>query len=75
MYLKVFLGGLTTHDVLRAHLEQFRSDQRERLQELEQIDRVNTNRGHDRYHRYLLELGLRSTRQSIRWAEEVLRDL
>lgn len=75
VYLKVFLGGLTTHDVLRAHLEQFRADQRERLQELEQIDRVNTNRGHDRYHRYLLELGLRSTRQSIRWAEEVLRDL
>jgi len=75
VYLKVFLGGLTTHDVLRAHLEQFRSDQRKRLVELERIDRTNTNRGHDRYHRYLLELGLRRTRQSIRWAEEVLRDL
>jgi DNA-binding PadR family transcriptional regulator len=75
VYLKVFLGGLTTHDVLRAHLEQFRADQRERLEELEQIDRINTNEGHDRYHRYLLELGLRRTRQSIRWAEEVLRDL
>lgn len=75
VYLKVFLGGLTTHDVLRAHLEQFRADQRERLAELEQIDRINTNRGHDRYHRYLLELGLRRARQSIRWAEEVLREL
>ncbi len=75
VYLKVFLGGLTTHEVLRAHLEQFRADQRAGLAELERIDRINTNRGHDRYHRYLLELGLRSKRQSIRWAEEVLRDL
>ena len=75
VYLKVFLGGLTTHDVLREQLEQFRADRRARLAELEQLDRANTGRGHDRYHRYLLELGLRSTRQSIRWAEEVLRDL
>jgi DNA-binding PadR family transcriptional regulator len=75
VYLKVFLGGLTTHDVLRAHLEQFRSDQRARLAELEAIDATNTGTGHDRYHRYLLELGLLRARQSIRWAEGVLRDL
>jgi DNA-binding PadR family transcriptional regulator len=75
VYLKIFLGGLTTHEVLRAHLVQFRSDQRERLRDLERIEATNTNRGHDRYHRYLLGLGLRRTRQSLRWADEVLRDL
>ncbi len=75
VHLKVFLGGLTTHDVLRRHLEQHLEDLRRRLAELEELERSNTGRGNDRYHRYLLELGLRSTRGSIEWAEEVLADL
>ena len=75
VHLKLFLGGLTTHDVLRRHLEQLLEDLGQRLAALEELDRSNTGRGHDRYHRYLLELGLRSTRDSIAWAEEVLADL
>ena len=75
VHLKLFLGGLTTHDVLRRHLEQLLDDLRARLAELEELERSNTGRGNDRYHRYLLELGLRSTRGSIRWAKEVLADL
>ncbi len=75
VHLKVFLGGLTTHDVLRRHLEQHVEDLRRRLAELEELEHSNTGRGNDRYHRYLLELGLRSTRGSIDWAEEVLADL
>ena len=75
VHLKLFVGGLTTHDVLRRHLEQHLEDLRERLAELEELERSNTGRGNDRYHRYLLELGLQSTRGSIRWAEEVLADL
>ena len=75
VHLKLFVGGLTTHDVLRRHLEQHLEDLRGRLGELEELERSNTGRGNDRYHRYLIELGLRSTRGSIRWAEEVLADL
>jgi PadR family transcriptional regulator, regulatory protein AphA len=75
VHLKLFVGGLTTHDVLRRHLEQLLEDLHERLAELEELERSNTGRGNDRYHRYLLELGLRSTRESISWAEEVLADL
>jgi DNA-binding PadR family transcriptional regulator len=75
VHLKVFLGGLTTHDVLRRHLEQHLEDLRRRLGELEELEHSNTGRGNDRYHRYLIELGLRSTRGSIDWAEEVLADL
>jgi DNA-binding PadR family transcriptional regulator len=75
VHLKLFLGGLTSHDVLRRHLEQLLDDLRRRLAQLEELERSNTGRGHDRYHRYLLELGLRSTRGSIGWAEEVLADL
>ena len=75
VHLKLFVGGLTTHDVLRRHLEQLVDDLRVRLGELEELERSNTGRGNDRYHRYLLELGLRSTRGSIEWAEGVLADL
>ena len=75
VHLKLFVGGLTTHDVLRRHLEEHLEDLRRRLGELEELERSNTGRGNDRYHRYLLELGLQSTRGSIRWAEKVLADL
>jgi DNA-binding PadR family transcriptional regulator len=75
VHLKLFVGGLTTHEVLRRHLQQLLEDLRRRLTALEELGRSNTGRGNDRYHRYLLELGLRSTRDSIAWAEEVLADL
>ncbi len=74
-YLKLFVGGLTTHEVLRGHVEQFRDDMRTQLAELEAIEPTNTRTGHDWYHRFLLDLGLRRTRQAVRWAEEVLREL
>jgi DNA-binding PadR family transcriptional regulator len=73
--LKLFVGGLTTHDVLRRHVEQFRDDARARLAELEDVDRGNTREGNDRYHAFLLDLGLAQARQSVAWAEEVLETL
>ncbi len=74
-YLKLFVGGLTSHDVLRRHVEQFREDAAARLAELEAIEPTNTRTGHDWYHRFLLDLGLARMRQSIAWADDVLRAL
>ena len=73
--LKLFVGGLTTHDVLRQHVEQFRDDARERLAALEAVERGNARKGNDWYHAFLLDLGLARARQSVEWAEEVLRAL
>ena len=74
-FLKLFVGGLTTHEVLRRHVEQFRDDMRGRLAGLEEIERTNTRAGNDWYHAFLLDLGLVRTRQAIRWADGVLQQL
>ncbi len=73
--LKLFVGGLTTNDVLRSHVEQFRDDAQTRLAELEEVERGNTREGNDWYHAFLLDLGLARARQSVEWADEVLRAL
>jgi DNA-binding PadR family transcriptional regulator len=70
-FLKLFVGGLTTPDVLRAHVEQFREDTEERLALLRAIEPTNTGVGHDRFHRYLLELGIRRYEDELEWAESV----
>ncbi len=75
VHLKLFVGGLTTDDVLRRHLEQFRADALSRVAELEDVDRGNTREGNDRYHGFLLDLGLARARQSVEWAEQVLAEL
>jgi PadR family transcriptional regulator, regulatory protein AphA len=75
VHLKLFVGALTTHDVLRRHLEQLRDDALERVAELEEVDRGNTREGNDRYHGFLLDLGLARARQSAEWAEQVLEQL
>ena len=73
--LKLFVGGLTTHEVLHGHVEQFLEDARGRLAELEAVEQGNTREGNDWYHAFLLDLGLARARQSVAWAEEVLRAL
>src|SRR3954454_3509467 len=57
-FLKLFVGGLTTHDVLEAHLEQVLVDTEERLERLQAIAATNSNQGHDRFHRQLLVYGI-----------------
>jgi DNA-binding PadR family transcriptional regulator len=74
-YLKLFVGGLTTVDVLLAHIEQFTSDCEERLARFEEIAKTNTNRGHDWYHRHLLRHALERTEQELAWADGVARAL
>src|SRR5579872_2394818 len=61
-YLKLFVGGLTSSDVLREQLEQFRADAEDRLALYAEIEETNTNRGHDWYHRRLLELAIARAR-------------
>lgn len=73
--LKIFVGGLVPHDVLVAQVEQYRADAETRLEALRAIDATNTREGHDRYHGYLLDLGLAQSRAAVAWADAVLADL
>lgn len=73
--LKLFYGGLTSDETLAAHVEAFRDLQRARLEVFDEIDGTNTNRGHDWYHRLLLDYGYAHARMSLRWADDVLSKL
>jgi DNA-binding PadR family transcriptional regulator len=70
-FLKLFVGGLTNDEVLLEHLEQFVADTEEKLARLRAIEPTNTGRGHDRYHRFLLELGIARAEQELLWAAGV----
>lgn len=74
-YLKLFVGGLTTPEVLLDHLEQFRTDTLERLTAYRKIEPTNTNLGHDWYHRHLLRLGIERAELDLRWVDGVARAL
>ena len=73
--LKIFVGGLVPQDALVAQLEQYRTDAESRLEQLRAIEATNTREGHDRYHGYLLDLGLATALTQVRWADAVLADL
>ena len=73
--LKLFVGGLTSPDVLIEHVEQFKRDAEERLAEFRAIEPTNTRRGHDYFHYFLLRLGIERRLLDIRWADEVLEAL
>jgi len=75
VFLKLFLGGLTTEDVLLRHLAQFREDVEARLVGYRAIGRTNSNRGHDWYHRHLLMLGIENAERELAWADRVERAL
>ncbi len=74
-YLKLFVGGLTTTDVLLEHIAQFRADTAARLATYREIEPVNTNTGHDWYMRHLLRLGIARAELDLRWADSVARGL
>lgn len=73
--LKVFVGGLAPPETVTAQVEQYRRDAEVRLAELRRIDATNSRRGNDRFHGYLIDLGIAAAETSIRWADEVLADL
>lgn len=74
-YLKLFVGGLTTPDVLLEHVAQFRDDVEARLAVYREIEPTNTNRGHDWYHRHLLRLAIERAEHDLEWADGVARAL
>jgi DNA-binding PadR family transcriptional regulator len=74
-FLKLFVGGLTTPDVLLEHVAQFQGDTEERLAALRAIEPTNTNRGHDWFHRHLLRYGIEHAEHDLQWAEGVERAL
>jgi PadR family transcriptional regulator AphA len=74
-FLKLFVGGLTSDDVLLEHVEQFQRDTEERLATYRAIEPTNTRRGHDYYHYFLLRLGIERAEHSLRWADWVAREL
>jgi DNA-binding PadR family transcriptional regulator len=74
-FLKLFVGGLTTDEILLEHVEQFLSDTEERLERLYSIAETNTNKGHDWYHRHLLVYGIERFEHELDWAERVAEAL
>ena len=74
-FLKLFVGGLTTDDVLVEQVDAFRLQALARLDELRSIEPTNLRTGNDRYHWFLLRLGIERAEQSVAWAEWVLSEL
>ena len=74
-YLRLFVGGLTSHDVLIPHVEQFRRETEARLDELRAIEPTNVRTGNDFFHYFLLRLGIDRAEQSLAWADWVLSEL
>src|SRR4029077_2358200 len=74
-FLKLFVGGLTTPEVLLRHVDQFVADAEHPLEQYRAMAPTNTKRGHDWYHRHLLRYGLERTEQELVWAEGVARAL
>ena len=73
--LKVFFGRHLPPERLAAHVERHRDRAAALLEEYRAIERDIRDR-HDRYWAYLtLRLGIARARASIRWADEVLREL
>jgi DNA-binding PadR family transcriptional regulator len=74
-FLKLFVGGLTTPEVLAEHVAQFMADTDERLDMLRTILPTNSNTGHDWYHRHLLRYGIERAEHELEWATRVRRAL
>jgi DNA-binding PadR family transcriptional regulator len=74
-FLKLFVGGLTTTENLRAQVEQFRDDTQARLAVYHEIEQTNTDSGHDWYHRHLLRLGIARAKVDLEWADGVMSAL
>lgn len=73
--LKLFVGGLTSDETLVGHVEAFRAREQARLDALRAIEPTNTRAGNDRYHYFVLRLGIERAEQSVAWADRVLAEL
>jgi DNA-binding PadR family transcriptional regulator len=75
LFLKLFVGGLTTPEVLLAQLEQFRADTEAQLRRLREIEPTNTGHGHDWFHRHVLVYGIERAELDLAWSARVERAL
>jgi DNA-binding PadR family transcriptional regulator len=71
-YFRLFVGGLSDPDRLLEQVEAFRGRAAEQLAVYRAIEPSNTRRGHDAYHWFLLDLGIRQEELKLRWADGVL---
>ena len=74
-YLKLFVGGLAGPETLVPHVELFRREIEEQLEDLRAVEATNLRTGNDRFHYFLLRLGIERAEQSLEWADWVLDDL
>ena len=70
--LKVFYGSYLSRAKLAEHVEAYRDRVHATLAGYDEIAETNTNRGHDYYHRLMLDYGYAQARASLAWADEVL---
>lgn len=74
-FLKLFVGGLTTPEVLEPQVAQFAADTEEQLESLRAIRETNSGTGHDWYHRHLLDYGIERAEHELAWANRVTQAL
>lgn len=74
-FLKLFVGGLATPDVLIRHVELYRGEVAARLDGLRAIEPTNSRTGNDFFHYFLLRLGIERAEHSLAWADWVLAEL
>jgi DNA-binding PadR family transcriptional regulator len=74
-FLKLFVGKLTSPEVLLEHIAQFRADTEAQLDAYREIEHTNSNRGHDWFHRHLLVHALERTEHDLDWIAGVERAL
>jgi DNA-binding PadR family transcriptional regulator len=74
-FLKLFVGGLTTPEVLLRHVGQFVADTQAQLAVYREIEPTNSNRGHDWFHRHMLVHAIERAEQELAWAAGVARAL
>jgi DNA-binding PadR family transcriptional regulator len=74
-YLKLFVGGLTSREVVLRQVEQFRSETEAQLGVLRAIEPTNSRSGNDLFHSFLLRLGIERAEHSLAWADWVVAEL
>jgi DNA-binding PadR family transcriptional regulator len=74
-YLRLFVGGLVPADVLVRHVEWFRGQVAEQLDEYRVIEPTNTRTHNDFFHYFLLRLGIERSEHLLTWSDWVLEEL
>ena len=74
-YLRLFVGGLVSADVLAQHVAWFQERTEAQLAEYREIEPTNTRTGNDFFHYFLLRLGIERSEHLLSWSDWVLEEL